>query len=371
VEEEKEQWEKQKLLQRASRMRLEQEEMPELTSLFLNSKCNMIRDKQILEKRMIRKELAEEEKRLDKMMEMEWEKGAAVQEELERQRRQEMMRQDLVKQVEQNAEEWVLRAEELYQEGQRLLEQMKREDRKAWEQKQEQQRQIHADIKHSNMESQQLKDQQWERERLEDERVLEQQRQKAVRAVEQEQLHAEKEKEKEKELLQELQAGAQHCPLFGQDALRSKLRQDPVYWEQWQRELEQAQRKAELKQWLRWNWLEQVAQQKLRLVMQVEQDCQEFRRVLRAQQELLEREQLEQMRRACQEHPPSSQLWWCIWALQQQRERERVALLKEGRGQEQEFRQRNQCLAQLGQQKLREFRATGMPDKYCAQVERR
>lgn len=60
--------------------------------LFLNSKCNMIRDKQILEKRMIRKELAEEEKRLDKMMEMEWEKGAAVQEELERQRKQEMMR---------------------------------------------------------------------------------------------------------------------------------------------------------------------------------------------------------------------------------------------------------------------------------------
>lgn len=41
---------------------------------------------------MIRKELAEEEKRLDKMMEMEWEKGAAVQEELERQRKQEMMR---------------------------------------------------------------------------------------------------------------------------------------------------------------------------------------------------------------------------------------------------------------------------------------
>ncbi|NWV95093.1 CFA45 protein, partial [Machaerirhynchus nigripectus] len=361
VEEEKEQREKQKLLQRATRMRLEQEEeMRELTSLFLNSKCNMIRDKQILEKRMIRKELAEEEKRLDKMMEMEWEKGAAVQEERERQRRQEMMRarQDLVKQVEQNAEEWVLAAEELYQEGQRLLEcleQMKREDLKAWEQKQE----IHADIKRSNAESQRLKDQQREWERLEDERVLEQQWQNAHEAAmeaEQEQLHLEKE-----ELLQELQADparAQHFPLFGQDALSAKLRQDPVYWEQRWQELKQAQRKAELKQWLRWNRLEQVAQQKLHLAMQVEQDCREFRRVLRAHQEQLEREKLEQTCRARQEHPPSSELRQCIRAVQQQREQERVAA-----------QQCSQCLAQLGQQKLQEFRATGMPNKYCAQVE--
>ncbi|NXB23848.1 CFA45 protein, partial [Rhagologus leucostigma] len=345
--------------------------------LLLNSKCNMIRDKQILEKRMILKELAEEEKCLDKMMEMEQEKGAAVQEELERRRKEELMRiprQDLVKQVEQNAEEWVLRAKELYQEGQRQLErlkEMKREDRKTWEQKQEQQRQIHADIKHSNVESQRLKDQQREQERLEDEWVLEQQQQKAVRAAtteaEQEQLHL----EKEKELLQELQAEAQHCPLLGQHALSAKLRQDPVYRERRWRELQQILRKVELKQWLRWNRLEQVAQRKLHLAMQVEQDCQEFRRVLRAQQQLLEWQKLEQTHRPRQEHPPSSELGRCIWALQQQREWERVALLKEGHGQEQEAQQCSQRLAQLGQQKLQEFRATGTPNKYCARVERR
>uniref|UniRef100_A0A8C9NSU4 Cilia- and flagella-associated protein 45 n=1 Tax=Serinus canaria TaxID=9135 RepID=A0A8C9NSU4_SERCA len=188
VEEELQQ-EEQKLLQRATRMRLEQEEdMRELNALFLNAKCNMIRDKQVLEKQMIHKELAEEEKRLDKMMEVEREKGMKAQEELERQRKQELMRarQGIVKQMEQNAEERALRAEELYQEGQRQLErleQMKREDRKAWEQKQERLKQIHADIKRFNVESQRLKDQQREQERLEDERVLEQQRQKAVRTA--------------------------------------------------------------------------------------------------------------------------------------------------------------------------------------------
>lgn len=142
LEEEQEQQEKQKVLQRARRMRLEQDEeirelnavgpalpavtwhclslpcssgsqalpllpLPSLSlcpsaapghrhllspQLFLNAKCNMIRDKQVLEKQLIHKELAEEEKRLEKMMEMERDKGMEAQEELERHRKQELMR---------------------------------------------------------------------------------------------------------------------------------------------------------------------------------------------------------------------------------------------------------------------------------------
>ncbi|KAI1229956.1 hypothetical protein IHE44_0010667 [Lamprotornis superbus] len=370
----------------------------------------MIRDKQVLEKRMIHKELAEEEKRLDKMLEMEREKGMEVQEELERRRKRELIRarQDIVKQMEQNAEERVLRAEELYQEGQRQLEsleQMKREDQKvgagnrrvqggfhlagkglavldqphsgsghssqqdqssapmgtwwhprevtqslpalreeeeeeeegalglvasnpawhfqAWEQKQEQKRKIFAEIQHFNMESQRLKDQQRERERLEDERVLEHQRQKAL----------------------------SH----------------------------------------------------------------------RAHQEQLEQEKLQQEQRELRQRAHGEDLRRQIQELRQQRHRERAAVMEEGRQREQEIQQRSQRLAQLRQQKLQEFRsgaasaaslgslgpswcpppsslcilskrdllqglgarsigslmdsflcrATGIPDKYCAQVERR
>lgn len=46
-----------------------------------------------------------------------------------------------------------------------------------------------------------------------------------------------------------------------------------------------------------------------------------------------------------------------IQELQQQRQRERAAVLEEGRRQEQEVRQRHQRLAQLRQQKLQEFRS--------------
>ncbi|KAL2295688.1 hypothetical protein Nmel_018809 [Mimus melanotis] len=452
------QQEEQNLLQRVMRMRLEQEEeMRELNALFLNAKCNMIRDKQVLEKRMIHKELAEEEKRLDKMLEMEREKGMEVQEELERCRKRELIRarQDIVKQMEQNAEERALRAEELHQEGQRQLEhleQMKREDQKvgtgnrrmqggfhlagkglavldqphsgnghnsqqdqssapmgtwwhlwevaqslpalteeeeeeeegalglvasnpAWhfqalEQKQEQKRKILAEIQHFNMESQRLKDQQREQERLEDERVLEHQRQKAEREAaleaEQEQLHLEKEKELAR--LRAMQEQAQDWQAE-RDALRAKRNQEVADREWRRRELEKAQRKAEMEQKLRQDRLEQVAQKEQHLAMQVEQDRQEFHRVLRAHQEQLEQEKLQQEQRELRQRAHAEDLRRQIQELRQQRQRERAAVIEEGRQQEQEGRQRSQRLAQLRQQKLQEFRATGIPDKYCAQVE--
>ncbi|NWS87576.1 CFA45 protein, partial [Toxostoma redivivum] len=382
--EEKLQQEEQKLLQRVMRMKLEQEEeMRELNALFLNAKCNMIRDKQVLEKQMIHKELAKEEKHLDKMLKMEWEKGMKVQEELERCRKRELIRarQDIVKQMEQNAEERALRAEELYQEGQRQLErleQMKREDGKAWEQKEQRLKQIHAEIKHFNMESQRLKDKQREWERLEDKRMLEHQRQKAEREAaleaEQEQLRLEKEKELARlramqEQAQDWQAEAQHCPLFGQDALRAKRNQEVADREWRRREMEKTQRKAEMEQQLKQDRLQQVAQKEQYLAMQVDQDRQEFQRVLRAHQEQLEQEKLQQEQREIRQRAHAEDLRRQIQELWQQRQREQAAVVEEGQQQEQEVWQHSQGLAQLRQQKLQEFRATGMPETYFAQME--
>ncbi|KAL2294024.1 hypothetical protein Nmel_007734 [Mimus melanotis] len=446
VEEELQQ-EEQKLLQQVMRMQLEQEEeMRELNALFLNAKCNMIRDKQVLEKQMIHKELAKEEKRLDKMLEMEWEKGMEVQEELERCRKRELIRarQDIVKQMEQNAEERALRAEELYQEGQRQLErleQMKREDRKveagnrrdggrfppgwkgigvgtaasriralvprtwwhprevvqslpalseekeekgalglvaskpvwhfqAWEQKQQLLKQIHAEIKHFNVESQRLKDKQRERERLEDKWILEHQQQKAERkaALEAEREQLRLEKEKKLVQLRAMQEQAQDWQAE-RDALRAKRNQEVADREWWRRELEKAQRKAEMEQQLKQDRLQQVAQKEQYLAMQVEQDRQEFQRVLRAHQEQLEQEKLQQEQRELQQRAHAEDLRRQIQELRQQRQREQAAIIEEGQQQEQEVWQRSQRLAQLRQQKLQEFRATGIPETYFAQME--
>lgn len=60
--------------------------------LILGAKCHMVRDTQILEKQLVAKELEEEERRLAEMMEVERQKANEMQEELERRRKQELIR---------------------------------------------------------------------------------------------------------------------------------------------------------------------------------------------------------------------------------------------------------------------------------------
>ena len=54
--------------------------------LILNAKCHAIRDAQILEKQQIKKEMVDENKRLDMMMEIERLNALKIQEEIENRR---------------------------------------------------------------------------------------------------------------------------------------------------------------------------------------------------------------------------------------------------------------------------------------------
>ena len=59
--------------------------------LILNAKCHAIRDAQILEKGHVRGEMDEEEKRLDIMMEVDRQNAIKIQEEIEKQRKEERL----------------------------------------------------------------------------------------------------------------------------------------------------------------------------------------------------------------------------------------------------------------------------------------
>ncbi|KAM7080328.1 cilia- and flagella-associated protein 45 isoform 1-T1 [Ciconia maguari] len=364
------------LLQRASRMRLEQEdEIKEFSELILGAKCHMIRDMQILEKQLIAKELAEEEKRLAKMMEVERKKAEEMQEELERRRKQELIRgrQELVKQMEQNAEEQAMRAEQRDQEAQELLEyleQLKIEDLKDLERRQEQQKKIQAEIKCINDENQRRREEQREHERMADERVLEYQRQKMEREAEfeAEQERIRREKEKETARLRATQERAQDHQAE-QDALRAKRSQEAAEREWRRKEKEVAQRKAEMEQMLKRSRLEQIAQREHSMAMQVQQDRHEFERILRAQREQMEKEKAEEARRAGLQLAHANDVRRQMRERQQQLAQERVATFEECQRLEEEARQRSQRIAQLKQQKMQELRASGIPEKYCAQVE--
>ncbi|KAM6365092.1 cilia- and flagella-associated protein 45 [Pluvialis apricaria] len=366
------------LLQRASRLRMEQEdEIKEFSELILGAKCHMIRDTQILEKQLIAKELEEEEKRLATMMEVERKKAEEMQEELERRRKQELIRgrQEIVKQMEQNAEERAMRAEQRDQEAQEILEhleQLKMEDLKDLERRQKQQKKIQAEIKRVNDENQRLKEEQREQERMADERVLEYQRQKMEREAEfeaeQERIHREREKEMAR--LRAMQERAQDHQAE-QDALRAKRSQEAAEREWRRKEKEAAQRKAETEQMLKRSRLEQIAQREHSMAVQVQQERHEFERILRVQREQMEKEKAEEARRAGLQLAHANDVRHQMREHQQQLAQERVATFEECRRLEEEARQRSQRIAQFKQQKMQELRASGIPEKYCAQVERR
>ncbi|KAA3682381.1 uncharacterized protein DEA37_0013044 [Paragonimus westermani] len=75
------------LLQKALEQRQDQEdEIRELNELILNAKIQAIRDEQILEKQQIKKEMSEEELRLDNMMELARQDAIRIQEEIDKKR---------------------------------------------------------------------------------------------------------------------------------------------------------------------------------------------------------------------------------------------------------------------------------------------
>uniref|UniRef100_A0A8B9S304 Cilia- and flagella-associated protein 45 n=1 Tax=Apteryx owenii TaxID=8824 RepID=A0A8B9S304_APTOW len=362
----------QHLLQRANRMRMEQEdEIKEFSELILNAKCRMIRDTQILEKQLIAKELEEEEKRLTQMMEVERQKASDRQEELEHRRKQELIRgrQELVKQIEQNAEERAMRAEQRDQEAQEMLEYLKKlqmEDLKDLEQKHEQQRKIQAEIKRINNENQRLKEEQLQQEKMADQRMLEYQRQKMAQEAEfeAEQERIRREKEKETARLRALQEKAQDC--------QAEKREQCSAEREWRRkEKEAAQKKAETDNMLKQSRLEQIAAREHNVAVQVQQDRNDFERILRAQQEQIEKEKAEEAQRAALQLAHANEVRRQMREHQQKLVQERVAAFEEGRRLQEEARQRSERLTELKRQKMQELRASGIPEKYCAQVERK
>uniref|UniRef100_A0A8D0GTB1 Cilia- and flagella-associated protein 45 n=1 Tax=Sphenodon punctatus TaxID=8508 RepID=A0A8D0GTB1_SPHPU len=189
------------LLERANQMRLEQEEeIKEMSELMLQAKCHAIRDAQILEKQLIGKELDEEEKRLAGMMEAARQEASKIQEELERKRKEELIKGRRHIQRDQEAQEIL-----------EYLEQLQLEDEQDMEHRHQEQLKIQAEIKRINDENQKRKDEQLEQEKLADMRVMEYQKQKMAREAEfeAEQERIRREKELETARLRALQERAQ------------------------------------------------------------------------------------------------------------------------------------------------------------------
>lgn len=368
----------QNLLQRANKLRMEQEEeLKDMSKIILNAKCHAIRDAQILEKQQIRKELEEEEKRLDQMMEEDRQQSLQRQKDREKKRKEERIRGKwhIVEQMKKNEEERSLLAEHREQEKEQMLaylEQLQEEDLQDLERRHQEKLKMQAEIKRINDENQRQKAERLAQERMADQMVMEFTKKKMAREAEfeAEQERIRREKEREITRLRAMQEKAQDYRAE-QDALRAKRNQEVADREWRQKEKENAQKKMETEEKLRKSRLEQVAFKEHTLAVQVQRDRDEFERILRAQREQIEKEKLEQEKKAmgCLQH--ANELRRQVRENQQKQMQNRLATFEEGRRLKEEAQKRRERIEDIKKQKLEELRATGLPEKYCIEAERK
>lgn len=366
------------LLARANAMRLEQEdEIKHLNELILNAKCHAIRDAQILEKGQISRELVDEEKRLDTMMEVDRQAAIEIQEEIEKKRKDEQLMgaAKLMEQIHENEQERLFELERKDQENiqmQRYIEKLMEEDQAAVEKRKTEQTHLREELNKANRDILRRKELKKEQERAEEEKVLDFQRKKAEReaAYEREQERIRIEKEKETARLRALQERARD-EQAERDALRAKRAQEQAERDWRAKEAAEAHKKAETEAMLEQARHQQMMQKEHYLAVQAQRERQEFERVLRAQKELVEREKREEEEVRKKRLTHADDVRAQIRKKEQERITDRNAFFEEGVKLDEEARARRSRLDDVKRKKLHELRDAGIPDKYLAGVERK
>ncbi|KAM9853491.1 LOW QUALITY PROTEIN: cilia- and flagella-associated protein 45-like [Aulostomus maculatus] len=368
----------QRLLEQANALRMEQEEeIRKLNELILGAQCQATRDAQIQEKKQILAELSEEEKRLDAMMEVERRNALETMEKIDEQRKQQRISgmQQIYNQIQQRLEEKQIQ-DELKEQEKHLIrekqERMNQEELQALERKREEQLHLHQEVMRINAETIRVKEQRKEEEKLADIRDMEYIKNKLKREAEYEEQQRRIKREKELEVarLRARQEKARDHKA-DQDDLRARRNQEIADREWRRKEKVQALKKAEEEATLRAARLEQVHCKERLLSIEAGREKAEFERVLKVQQEAINKqeEEEEKQRQRALRHSDAIK--------KQVKERElsalakRTEIFKEAERLSEEARQRRSRLDEIKEKKLRELKATGLSEKYCSEVERK
>lgn len=368
----------QHLVEQSNALRMEQEdEIKQLNQLILGAKCQATCDAQIQEKKQIQKEWAEEERRLDNMMEVERRKALETLDKIEGLRRQQRIkgRQEIYDQIQLRLEERELMEEVKKRESWQIREDQERmnlEDFKALEKKRMEQQLLQEEIKRINAETMRAKKWRMEEEKLADMRAKEYIKKKQEREAEYEAEQRRMKKEKQLEIARlRAQQEKDRDYKAEQDELRARRNQEAAEREWRRKERERAAQKAQLEALLRSAHAEQVQYKERNLSVEAGREKAEFERLLKVQQEAIVKEEVqkERQRQKVQQHAQAIQ--------QQMKEREisilakRKETFKEAERLKEEARQRRVRLDEIKQKKLQELKATGLCEKYCRQLERK
>ncbi|VDL19210.1 unnamed protein product [Hymenolepis diminuta] len=355
----------------------EEEEIKQLNSAITNAKIQAIRDAQLLEKEQIKKEMAEENDRLDRMMEIDRQNALKIQAAIEAKRKEEEMLGacEIIKQINQIEQDRLLALEKSEQENmamrRKIADEMLEEMNRRIDQRTKQIELKEELDKYSNL-VREMKLKKAEDDRKFDLKIQQEQQAKAEReaALEAEQLRIRKEKEMEINRLRGMQERAIDSQAE-KDALRAKRAMEENE-RQWRRkELEAARKAQAVKEEMKQERIKAKEYKTQLLAMEATRNKMEFERVLRHQKEMIAKDKLEEEKRQKMKAECSRELKKQICEKEQQRIAERNAFFEEGIRNEEEARLRRMRLIEAKNRKMNELRKAGIPEKYLADVERK
>ncbi|KAM9811326.1 cilia- and flagella-associated protein 45 [Syngnathus typhle] len=369
---------RQHLLERAKALRMEQEEeIRELNKAILGAQCQATRDAQIQEKKQIQKEMLEEERHLDAMMEAERRRLLERLEQIDEMRKEERIsgKQQIFEQIQQRLEDKLVQEELKEQEKHQTREKqvkMNMEDLMSLQNKREEQQRLHQEVMRINAETLRAQELRREEEKMADLREMEYIKNKLQREAEYEAEQKRMKREKELEIAR-LRAQQERAKdhKADQDELRAKRNQEIADREWRRKEKELAAKKAQEEAMLRAARLEQVQRKEQLLSMEAGREKAEFERVLKVQQEASVRQKEEDKKQRQKALRHAEAIRQQVKELEQANIAKRKETFKEAEKLSEELRQRRKRISEIKQKKLKELKATGLSEKYCGEVERK
>jgi hypothetical protein len=350
------------------------DEVKRMNQVMLYAKCVTVRDAQVLEKKAIKAEKSEEERRVDMAMELERLKALRMYEEREVKRIEDRKKGAAVicAQIEEREQERLRKLELKQQEQEAMLrhiERMREEDLKETLKKKDASRRLMEDVALANAEQIRLKSRQHEMEQEEERQIAEYIREKQLReqAQVEEQIKLKAEKEKEIARLRSLQEKAQDKQAE-MDALRARRAQE-AYDREWRtKEREASVRQQAINEDLSKAREQQKVEKENMLRDQARFEKEEFERVIAVQKSAEEQERLRQIRDKDLRERNAAEIKKQIVDIEENRRKARRDFLEEGNKLKTEKRERDSTIEAIRNRKLEELERLEVPKQYRSEL---
>ncbi|XP_074039768.1 cilia- and flagella-associated protein 45 [Leptinotarsa decemlineata] len=365
------------LLRRSKELMIEQDDRVKVANgVILAAKCRAIRNAQIAEKKLIEKQLQEENKRLDMMMEQQRQK--LIQIEAQKRELDDKKKQRYVVEVKQQIKEneigQLLEAEKIEEESRMLnkaLIALQKDEEEKMQKKKETQMKMREEFRRANDEAKHYKTLREEEQRISDMRIQEFMRQKAEReeAREKEMVISRATKEKEIARLRAQQEKSRDYQAI-MDELNALRSQEEKEREWRENEKVAAKKKLEIISDLRAARAKQIEDIRKAQAVSLARDEEDFMKVAKVQRELFEKDLEEQKKKKEQIAQHRKELLKQI----NEKERERINWQQEkfedGKAQRLEFEVKDRNVEDYLKLKMEKLKEHNLPEQYISDIER-